>query len=326
MCKLGGIIGVKEDKQDKAITVMKDLGTIISKFNNDGLGHSKMSKDKDIHVEKWIMNDLAWFGKEHIDQQYLDMIQEELSYYSYHSLKKQTLEIGDVYESFGQKVDNFKAMLLHARMATCGGGIVNNHPFVNDIEIPKVSLIHNGVIRNDDLIDPEFKRRYSTCDSEVILWEYIDAKVNENLKNLNAFTKKLRGWFAVMVMGTLEDGTPYIDTFVDGNTSLHHAYVPGLDAFIFSTSGADINNALKKNSLDAPVIERIPGNTAIRWNSFTGEVIEQCTIDTNTKSLYTNSDHIFDDVEDWSWFDAYADDPSMKEFIEEFKDDKEKKA
>ena len=59
--------------------------------------------------------------------------------------------------------------------------------------------------------DSSFKRKYSTCDSEVLAHLYHENKVSKSLKNLNEFTDKLQGWFTVLALTKNQDGKMVMD-------------------------------------------------------------------------------------------------------------------
>lgn len=284
MCKVAGIAGIKDDKRTETWVFMMLLGDVISQGNSDGLGYAALDQENKLFGERWLINHTAFH-----DLTKIPKIHDNLDRF-YHAF-------GDI-----SKREEAKAMILHTRMATCAHGIQNAHPHVDNFKEPTVALIHNGVITNH----LKFKKINSTCDSEVIVHQYKENNVATNLNNLSKFTKSLQGWFTCLTLSKTPENIPVMDAFTD-SPRLNSYYIPELEARVYSTRGEDIKRVAQMLELKYESPQALAGETAIRLNADTGEMIEKVSIPLKSWTSGFNVMHAngsFDDEMDiWDhWF------------------------
>lgn len=272
MCKIAAVAGIKKSKMDETWMFLELLGQVMSTFNRDGLGYAAIGRDKKLFGEKWLFNNSAF--RDPYSNKTMAKILEDL---------KDVVRPIETYGFFGEKVDREEAasVILHARAATTGGvSIKNTHPFLNKQDKPTMALIHNGGISNHQRLT----KKFSECDSETILHEYIDAKVNENVDNVQAMANNLVGWYACALLNA-EAPEPYLDIFTDG-TPIHTAYIEELGVFVFSTQGVDIMEIAKSLDLHAYSLSRMRGDTLIRFNAMTGKPMASKRFDSDVKTVF----------------------------------------
>jgi hypothetical protein len=252
MCKVLCIPKINDENRADAWVFAQLLGELMALGNKDGLGYAGCDKDGNIFGEKWLHPDIA----------FKDLTQ-------IHGINSSKLE--KIYSYFGDKVvkDETQAILLHTRAATCGGGIENAHPFINDTDKPEVAIIHNGMIYNDF----DFKRKYSTCDSEVLAHLYHEHKVSTDLSKLNEFSEKLQGWFTVLALSKDKDNRMVIDAFSD-NGRLGSYFVKELNTRVYSTYADDIFRVAKGLGWTVSDPQTMKSDTAFRIDVATGEEIQ----------------------------------------------------
>lgn len=256
MCRIAGVTKINDDNRDSVWLFMQILGEAMSVGNSDGLGYAAFDKSKKLFGERWLFNKTAF---------------SDLSKMRGLDAKK----ANNIYSFFGDKVlrDEAQSIILHTRMATCGRGIQNTHPFVNDLDNPTNAIIHNGIIYNDNA----FKKKFSTCDSEVLTHLYDDHDVNGDLSNLNNFTGLLEGWYTVLNLSTNKAGRMVMDLYTD-NGRLSSYYIPELDVRVYSTSAQDIQQTAAYLGLSIEDLQVMEANTAQRIDVLTGEVLDECNL------------------------------------------------
>lgn len=256
MCKIAGIAKVNDKNRDNAWAMLIALGDIMSRTQRDGLGYAAFDKSGNLFGERWLENKLSFTD------------------FSVNT-KLTPAKIEKVYNFFGDKVlrDEAQAIILHARMATCGRGIANTHPFTDTLEKPRTAIIHNGIIANDD----ELEKKFSTCDSEVLVHLYEKHNVSENLQNIRKVTSELIGWYTVLNLTKDATGRMIMDIYTDA-PRLTSYFVKELDTRVYSTSGMDIEEAAE--ILDFTISDRqmVSSNMAYRIDVLTGEVLEEVKI------------------------------------------------
>lgn len=256
MCKIAGVTKITDKNRDHVWAFMIALGDIMSRTQRDGLGYAAFDKSGNLFGERWLENKLAFTD--------------------FSMNKKLTpAKIEKVYNFFGDKVlrDEAQAIILHARMATCGRGIANTHPFTDNLEKPRTAIIHNGIIANDD----EFEKKFSTCDSEVLVHLYEKYKVSENLAGIKKVVKELVGWFTVLNLSTDAQGRLVMDIYTDA-PRLNSYYVKELDTRVYSTSAYDIEEAAAQLEFTISDRETVKSNMAYRIDVLTGELLEETKI------------------------------------------------
>jgi hypothetical protein len=254
MCKIFLVAGIKPTTQEKVWRFAEAIGKPMSKTNSDGLGYGAITSDGKLFGERWLSNDTAFQNE----------VSEDVTGLNYEGAV--VVKVKDKYEynSYGE-IDkaNVTAITMHTRWATSPKGMMNTHPFVLD----GVSLIHNGVIRNDS----EFKLK-STCDSEAILQAYVTQKVWESPDNFQAAADMLRGYYACGVLVNTTEG-PFLDIFKAHGASLYVTYVKELETWVHSTSDSDIKDTCKEFGYSHGPMYSILPNKFIRINAITGKKI-----------------------------------------------------
>lgn len=253
MCKVAGVAKVNDENRDNVWAMMIALGDIMSRSQRDGLGYAAFDKAGNIFGERWLQNDLAFTD--------------------FSMNKKLTPEkIEKVYNFFGEKVlrDEAQAIILHARMATCGRGLANTHPFADNVEKPHTAIIHNGIIANDD----EHEKKFSTCDSEVLVHLYEKFKVWEKLDNVKKVVSELIGWFTVLNLTKDPDNKMILDIYTDA-PRLSSYFVKELGTRVYSTSAIDIEEAAATLGFDISDRQMIKSNMAYRIDVLTGDLVQE---------------------------------------------------
>lgn len=262
MCKVAAVSKITNQNRENVWVFMQLLGELMSQGNSDGLGYAAFDSKGHIFGEKWLFNKSAFRDLSQIPNINAD-------------------KMSKIYSFFGNKVlkNDAQAIILHTRMATCGKGINNVHPFVNDEENPESAIIHNGVIFNEQ----EFKRKYSSCDSEVLAHLYHENGVPNELKALDKFANQLMGWYTVLALSKDKSGRMILDAFSDSGR-LGSYYIKELDTRIFSTSPDDVHKVATGLGLTAVDLQRMSSDTAFRIDVLTGEEIENIEISTKVSS------------------------------------------
>lgn len=230
----------------------------MSPGNDDGLGYAAFDKEGKVFGERWLVNNSA----------FRDL--SNAKGITAHNIKY-------IYGFFGDKVkrDEAQAIIGHTRAATCSKGLNNTHPFVNDKDNPTSVIIHNGIIHNDE----KFIKKYSTCDSEVLVHLYEKHKVNENLANLNSFNSTLKGWYTVLSLSTTPDGQMIMDAYTD-NGRLCSYFVVELDTRVYASVDTDIQAVAKFLGMTLKDKQVLVMNTAVRIDVLTGGIIEHVKLET----------------------------------------------
>lgn len=260
MCKVALAAKINDSNRNDVWVFMQMLGQLISFGNNDGLGYAAFDEKGNIFGERWLFNDSAF---------------KDLSQVPGITAEK----MAKIYNFFGDKVvrDEAQAIILHTRAATCGKGIANTHPFIDDEDEPKVAIIHNGMIYNEK----KFPRKYSTCDSEVLAHLYTENKVSSDLINVNKFTKDLEGWYTVLSLSKDDNGQMIVDAYSDTGR-LGSYFIKELDTRIYSSNASDVLEVAKKLGLTATDEDKMDADTAMRLDALTGEQIAHIKIEGST--------------------------------------------
>lgn len=263
MCKVAGLTKVTDKNRENVWKFMIELGKLMSNYNKDGLGYAAFDKSGRLFGERWLHNNTAFTDFSHV------------KYLTPNKIER-------MYSFFGEKVlrSQAQAIILHTRMATCETGIHNTHPFVNNIENPTAAIIHNGIIVNDE----EFEKKYSSCDSEVLVHLYDKHNVSEKLDNIKQVTAQLLGWYTVLNLVKTPQGQMILDIYTDA-PRLNSFFIKELDTRIYATSATDIVDTAKKLGFSIKDHEMMKADTAKRIDVLTGEIIEQTK--TNSKFIYT---------------------------------------
>lgn len=254
MCKIAGVTKVTDKNRDNVWLFMMALGELMTPGNNDGLGYAAFDKEGNIFGEKWLNNAQAFLDLSKI----VPNITAE--------------KMANLYTYFGKKVvkDDAQAIILHTRAATCGKGIKNTHPFINNEDDIEVAIIHNGVIGNH----MDLEKKFSTCDSEVIAHLYDKHGVKAGLTKIDEVTQRLWGWYTVLALSKDPNGKMYMDAFTDA-PRLSSYFIPELDTRVYSTYAGDIEKVAKMFGYTIKDGKTMKANTSQRIDVLTGEVLER---------------------------------------------------
>lgn len=241
MCKVLIIPTIKDSTRENALAFIKEMSSVMSMGNSDGLGYAAVNARGELFGERWLKNKQSFPTLKHVESK--DIVQSVFnSVLMYKDQDKSTPDVpaGDPaegeYNNFGPvDINTMTAITLHTRMATSSRGMQNTHPFVMD----DTSLIHNGVIQNVE----DFKFTLSTCDSESILISYLENGVNlDPMKTLNALSSSLVGYYVSAVFGRDAEGRRILDLFKAHNSNFYIAWIEELESFVFASSDYNIKN------------------------------------------------------------------------------------
>lgn len=255
MCKNLMIAGIKPGKDKELFEFMKTMAPIMNEHDDDGLGYAAMT-DEGLYIERWVdpKDGFAirktWNKK---DQEVKDEFQG-------------VLRGGPSYNFFEQKAGCHKkpvfAVIMHARAATCEVTLANVHPFYRE----GIALIHNGVITNHEKLE----KKYSTCDSEVILNSYYNHQVKKDIVNIDKVAKDLSGGFACGVLTKDESGKPILDLFRN-SPALSACHIKEIDAVVFTTMSYMVRQACVKLKWSHGTFFSMEDNNAVRIDARTGK-------------------------------------------------------
>lgn len=264
MCKIMALAGVTEAAaKDKlwrfAVAASKHLSAASDK---DGFGYAAADANGALFGERWLDNSDAFIER-------TPPPEDET---------KRLAGFGDSlwrtvkFNRFGSAdPDATRALILHARFATCDRNIENTHPFVAD----NTALIHNGVISNAQML----KNKTSTCDSEVILHSYLEAAVGSNPGAIQQVADEVFGTYACAVLGTDDDGVAYMDIFKNKATGLVCAHVKELGATVFCTTLDILEKTCKEVGMTLSWSYWVKPSYLLRLSVKTGEVLKVVAFD-----------------------------------------------
>lgn len=264
MCKVMMISGIsKKVKNEELWQFLATIGGYMSIGNSDGLGYAAVDYNGDMHGERWLKNDDAFLKR--------NTTNSNGRMKSYKGFLKPTT----IHNTFGIDTNEIAAITLHTRFATCGKQFINTHPFVDTKR--DTSLIHNGVISNDHKLKEKYKYPdvYSSCDSEVILRDYLYNDVNINAAKISKIVNNLDGYFACGVLTRDGNNRRVMDIFKCNRASLAAGYVKELGAMVFTTSIGDLEAACSDMEWDLVDTYEVEANALIRLDAITGEVLEK---------------------------------------------------
>lgn len=259
MCKVMAITKITDQNRDDCWVFAQLLGEKMTPGNNDGLGYAAFDSKGNLFGEKWLFNQTAF---------------KDLTLIKGFNPDK----LDKIYSSFGTiKQNDAQAIILHTRAATCAKGINNTHPFVNDEKDPKVAIIHNGMIYNDE----KFTKKYSTCDSEVLAHLYHENDVYKGLTQINTFAPRMQGWYTVLALAKDTEGRMVMDAFTDTGR-LGSYFIKELDTRVYSTSGEDVYQVAKTLGLTPLDYRGLPTDYAVRIDVLTGKVLNRIEFDSSS--------------------------------------------
>lgn len=299
MCKVLIVPGIKKNKISLVKQLAEEMTKEFAKTEEDGVGYAAITANGQIYGEKWLNPADAFVvksqpkppeptaGELFITENLGALVKPD---------KKIDYEI--IYDRFGvpitqKTIDNTVAFMLHARKKTYGArSIDNTHPFVitNDKYVNDIALIHNGSINNHY----NLTKKLSTCDSEVILHEYLKLGMTEYPEAMTTLADTLRGQYAVGVFGSMvdKDGEliPYVDIF-KSSKYLTVAYIKELETVVFATYKHDLVTACETLNWTIEYSGEVQDEYLVRLNAVTGERLIDLvkftkSLDTSFSSYY----------------------------------------
>lgn len=278
MCKVLMVPGIKKQHQDKVKKLAKAFVKAAAKVDDDGFGYAGITSRGEIYGEKWLNEKDAFVLHSDPKPPAPGPVEELLG----PAARASTFFTADkVYGAFGvertKEVQNDTvAMIVHARRKTHGlKSIENTHPFYEPAteQDPATALIHNGSIVNHY----NLTKKYSTCDSEAILHEYLKNAMSFNPWAVPELAKTLVGQYTVGVLTSTFDNEnnaiPVLDIF-KSTKELHCAYVKELGTFVFCTTVEILREACKSVKMTPSNITEVRDGYLLRLDATTGMRLE----------------------------------------------------
>lgn len=279
MCKVMMVAGLKPKTIEPAKKLMDAAAKIFGRTDSDGTGYAAITKSGQIYGEKWLNHTDAFKISSNPPP---DPIAKYMSHFFEDAAKfKNEPNSEKIYDSFGElnqeTINDTVAVILHARKATIGSkNILNVHPFVEmdgGFDVPVTAMIHNGSINNHD----KLTKKYSTCDSETIIHEYLKNQMYYNPWAITDLAKTLIGQYTVGVLSSIpyEDGNnqPILDIF-KSNKDLYAAYVNELETIVFCTTEYTLTESVKDAGLTLSNLVEVKDGFLLRIDAITGERLE----------------------------------------------------
>lgn len=291
MCRLAIMPFIPAGKEKESWELAQALSPYLTEKNQDGFGYMALGTNG-LFGERWLDTEDAWTIP--------PAIPAKLK-----GLESILIDRRATYNSFGRITRRVYSMALHARMATCGYGLANVHPFIS--KNARIGVVHNGMITNADLIG----LGASTCDSESIVTGYIKYDIADSLPSLRRLVDDMEGWYAVAAFSQDKANAWHLDVFRDARAALHAAYIPEADLTVLVTDPDHILGACDDLGWKAPTTIAVKNNVAIRFNPMTGVTQSTIKIEPNVLGPTKLTDY----ATGWSEYDAYSDvPPSYKEY------------
>lgn len=230
MCKLYAIVEIENQKNAEDFTRLAIPE--ITKTDNHGLGIMRLG-ERGVHIQRWLEPPvIVRHKKSSALLKYADAVKHQ-------------------YNEAGMRSKKLYSIAVHGRFATCARSLQNTHPFFRE----GVALMHNGVITNstkDNVV--------STCDSEILLSQYLKSGMKSDHNKLTETLTDVKGYYAAIVFNN--DGT--IDIWRDSTASLFIAHVRGVGVVIATTAEIITKTARKFRAYVTGLDEILPF-TGIRW-------------------------------------------------------------
>jgi len=271
------VAGIKPEHQEKVKQIIEIASKSLAKMDDDGIGYAAITTKGKIYGEKWQNKEYAFKIHSQPNPELSDLYMDALLGGAAKWDKEPLTD--KVYARYGELNDKIikdtVAVILHARKATVGGkSIDNTHPFfeLNDPKQEDTAIIHNGGISNHH----QLTKKYSTCDSEVILHEYLKNMMNYNPWGIEELARTLEGEYTVGVLSSFTDKdgtTPVLDIFKH-NKYLYAAYCPDIETALFTTAKYDLEDIAREAGVAIKSVAEVKDGNFIRLNAITGERIE----------------------------------------------------
>lgn len=274
------VAGIKRQHQDKIKKLSAEFLKSAAESDDDGFGYAAITSDGKIYGEKWLRKeDVFSLHGQPQPPPGNNLVQDLLGDASKPLL---TVPSEKIYDEFGTKrtkdvLQSTVAVIVHARRKTTGlKSIENCHPFYepenSESNDPATAIIHNGSIINHYSLT----KKTSTCDSEVILHEYLKNAMSHNPWAIPTLAKTLVGQYTVGVLTSTYQGEtamPVLDIFKSAR-DLHCAYVKELETYVFCTLPGLLVKACKDVGLTPMGLSEVRDGYLIRLDAVTGKRLE----------------------------------------------------
>lgn len=328
MCKVFMMPGMNKGNRQEVTHFLKIVSKELSGTSDkDGFGYAAITRTGQVYGEKWLNPSDAWKIAANPDNIGNKFLMDNFS----GALKKQIAATDDIYKKFGQmktaKVfEDTCAVILHARHATTGSKTIDNvHPFFESANADgahgDTALIHNGNVANHELLT----KKHSTCDSEVILHEYLRLLVQYAPQSIDQLSKMIYGNYVVGVLSSAsyeaETITPYLDIFKSGYRDLYVSYIERFRSPVFATTPDIIKNACKEMNITHSEILEIEGGTFMRLDAITGRRIDdvikftESPISAPAPSYPKHVNHHYHEGADWSGWSKEEEEADEKKVL-----------
>lgn len=279
MCKVLMVAGIKRQHQDKVKKLSSEFLKAAGEIDDDGFGYAAITRTGHIYGEKWLRKeDVFQLHSQPKPPMGNQLVKDLLG-----DAAKPLMDVSSekIYDSFGttrtkEVLQDTVAVIVHARKKTTGLKTIENcHPFysVEEGNDPATALIHNGsIINHYNLV-----KKTSTCDSEVILHEYLKEAMSYNPWAMPALAKTLVGQYTVGVLTSaqIENGVqPVLDIFKSAK-ELHCAFVKELETYVFCTLPGLLMKACKEAGLTPLGMSEVRDGYLIRLDAVTGKRLEE---------------------------------------------------
>jgi predicted glutamine amidotransferase len=273
MCKICIIPGITDKTTELVWKFITKMSKEMSGYSEtDGFGYAAFDGQGNLFGERWLNPKEAFSNR---DEKNI-LVQELI--HKYKGFLRGKLPI---YNKFGEgNMNSLRTAILHARNATTEKGLINVHPFVHGDS----ALIHNGIIANHE----QLHKKYSTCDSEVILTEYNKFNVTNNIKNINNVASKLDGYYACSVLSKTDDNKYIVDVFKEDSARLKGYFIKEFNTVVFATPGAnDTYGPIQSvcRDLNLTIVDEfdLEDSSLLRMDAMTGEVLDMCKFNSKFK-------------------------------------------
>ncbi len=247
MCKLFAILDI--ENKHVANRFAAAAVPFVTKTDNHGLGIMRLGENG-VHTRRWLA----------IPEPFREMGFAP-------QLQRYEAAFSSRFVEAGVESEELHAIAIHGRMATCEKTMANVHPFFS---VPEgTALMHNGIINNP----LKYTRKLSTCDSEALLWQYIEHEVRDNPDEIGNALNGMNGYYAAIVF----NNNGIVDIWRDDRADLVMAYVEGVGTIVCTTIDI-INEAAKKEKKKVIDFEDIYPYTSIRWKKDSEPEIREFTV------------------------------------------------
>lgn len=263
MCKIMAMAGIAPGKHEAAWKLIIAARTPMTVNDKDGYGYAAVTHTGSLVAERWLDPKQAFKVRGELSGKDAEI---QAAY-------KALLTAPVAYNRHGAPVPGVSSIIAHSRMATCGKGLSNTHPFISG----NTALIHNGVVRGDNSL-----MKTSTCDSEIILGEYLQNNVSERVEGIGEATMGLFGSFACAVLTRDANNLWVMDIFRNTGSRLVAAYVQQLDTVVFCTTEEILREACRKVKFKLGTVFTVEPGNLIRHSVETGEPMVAAEFEPNS--------------------------------------------